>query len=61
MIGKPCARKSHARFDEGDLEIALIATTPALYSTQNPQNTYRRFFSCKELVEPIAGYNTIFR
>jgi len=21
MIGKPCARKSHARFDEGELEI----------------------------------------
>ena len=23
MIGKPCARKSHARFDEGELEIEL--------------------------------------
>jgi hypothetical protein len=33
MIGKPCARKSHARFDEGELEIELLATTPALYST----------------------------
>jgi hypothetical protein len=21
MIGKPCARKEHARFDEGELEI----------------------------------------
>jgi hypothetical protein len=33
MIGKPCARKSHARFDEGELEIELLATTPVLYST----------------------------
>ena len=36
MIGKPCARKSHARFDEGELEIELLATTPALYSTLRP-------------------------
>jgi hypothetical protein len=33
MIGNPCARKSHARFDEGELEIGLLVTTPALYST----------------------------
>ena len=33
MIGKPCAGKLHARFDEGEPEIENFATTPALYST----------------------------
>jgi len=33
MIGKPCAGKPPARFDEGELEIEPLATTPALYST----------------------------
>jgi hypothetical protein len=34
MIGKPCAGKPPARFDEGELEIEPWATTPALYSTE---------------------------
>ena len=31
MIGKPYSGKSTVRFDEGELEIELMATTPALY------------------------------
>ena len=34
MIGKPYSGKPNVRFDEGELEIELIATTPALYSTE---------------------------
>jgi len=33
MIGKPYSGKLNVRFDEGELEIELSATTPALYST----------------------------
>ncbi len=33
MIGKPYSGKPNVRFDEGELEIELSATTPALYST----------------------------
>ena len=32
MIGKPYSGKPNVRFDEGELEIELLATTPALYS-----------------------------
>jgi len=32
-IGKPHSGKANVRFDEGDPEIELFATTPALYST----------------------------
>jgi len=39
MIGKPYSGKPNVRFDEGELEIELSATTPALYSTEvNSQN-----------------------
>jgi len=36
MIGKPCARKAHARFDEGELEIGhkplrQLSTLPIFY------------------------------
>jgi hypothetical protein len=34
MIGKPYSGKPNVRFDEGELEIELAATTPALYSTE---------------------------
>jgi hypothetical protein len=36
MIGKSrlSGRKPNVRFDEGELEIELLATTPALYSTE---------------------------
>ena len=34
MIGKPYSGKLNVRFDEGELEIELLATTPALYSTE---------------------------
>jgi len=34
MIGKPYSGKLNVRFDEGELEIGLSATTPALYSTE---------------------------
>jgi len=33
MIGKPYSGKPNVRLDEGELEIELLATTPALYST----------------------------
>jgi len=33
IIGKPYSGKLNVRFDEGELEIELSATTPALYST----------------------------
>jgi hypothetical protein len=33
MIGKPYSGKPNVRFDEGELEIERVATTPALYST----------------------------
>ena len=33
MIGKPYSGKPNVRFDEGELEIEHIATTPTLYST----------------------------
>jgi len=33
MIGKPYSGKPNVRFDEGELEIEHVATTPALYST----------------------------
>jgi hypothetical protein len=33
IIGKPYAGKLHVRFDEGELEIEPLATTPVLYST----------------------------
>ena len=35
MIGKPYSGKPNVRFDEGELEIEHVATTPALYSTRN--------------------------
>jgi hypothetical protein len=34
MIGKPYLGKPNVRFDEGELEIEQVATTPALYSTE---------------------------
>ncbi len=39
MIGKPYSGKPNVRFDEGELEIEPLATTPALYSTAllNPE------------------------
>ena len=34
IIGKPYSGKLNVRFDEGELEIEPLATTPALYSTE---------------------------
>ncbi len=34
IIGKPYSGKPNVRFDEGELEIEHVATTPALYSTE---------------------------
>jgi len=33
IIGKPYSGKPNVRFDEAELEIEHVATTPALYST----------------------------
>jgi hypothetical protein len=40
MIGKPCARNSHARFDDGELEIGQkplrqLSTLPSFLRRQN--------------------------
>jgi hypothetical protein len=40
MIGKPYSGKPNVRFDEGELEIELLATTPALYSTESAPRSY---------------------
>ena len=34
IIGKPYSGKPNVRFDEGELKIELLATTPILYSTE---------------------------
>ena len=34
IVGKPYSGKPNVRFDEGELEIELLATTPAFYSTE---------------------------
>jgi hypothetical protein len=34
IVGKPYSGKPNVRFDEGELEIGLSATTPVLYSTK---------------------------
>jgi hypothetical protein len=50
MIGKPCARKGHARFDEGELEIEPFGHSPVLYSTeQREQAAIHDYLLCKEL------------
>jgi hypothetical protein len=38
MIGKPYSGKLNVRFDEGELEIELSATTPVPYSTLSRGN-----------------------
>ena len=43
IVGKPYSGKPNVRFDEGELEIELLATTPALYSTVI-RNKYPIFF-----------------
>jgi hypothetical protein len=49
MIGKPYSRKPAVRFDEGGLEIGILTTTPALYSTvsnnrsDEPKTLFKRF------------------
>ena len=43
MIGKPYSGKPNVRFDEGELEIERVATTPALYSTEGSVREHRNF------------------
>ncbi len=45
MIGKPYSGKPNVRFDEGELEIELLATTPALYSNELVES--RHWFGLK--------------
>ena len=40
IIGKPYSGKPTIRFDEGELEIEHVATTPALYSTDIRKKGY---------------------
>ena len=46
IIGKPYSGKPNVRFDEGELEIEHLATTPALYSTVT------RKIDCRPIVSP---------
>jgi len=46
ITGKPYSGKPNVRFDEGELEIELLATTPALYST----NHRRCFFMTRSSI-----------
>ena len=46
MIGKPYSGKPNVRFDEGELEIEPLATTPALYSTESDtRNNWAEVYS----------------
>jgi len=51
MIGKPYSGKPNVRFDEGELEIELLATTPALYSTES----YRK--GCLDTVRQLKYWS----
>jgi hypothetical protein len=51
MIGKPYSGKPNVRFDEGELEIELLATTPVPYSTVQRKLGARRQF--------LKGYQDI--
>ena len=55
MIGKPYSGKPNVRFDEGELEIELLATTPALYSTEDrrPQDGQGEHLR-PENIEPVS-------
>jgi hypothetical protein len=44
MIGKPYSGKPNVRFDEGELEIELLATTPVPYSTEHRSPAERKPF-----------------
>ena len=46
MIGKPYSGKPNVRFDEGELEIELSATTPALYSTERNNRGEAQYLPC---------------
>jgi len=47
IVGKPYSGKPNVRFDEGELEIELSATTPALYSTVSHNfDIFRRSETC---------------
>jgi len=65
MIGKPCAGKLHARFDEGELEIEHSATTPALYSTEVTVSLFTAsctvIFSILPILYNISNANLQFR
>jgi len=47
IVGKPYSGKPNVRFDEGELEIEHVATTPALYSTESRKKGY--FDTVREL------------
>ena len=59
MIGKPYSGKPNVRFDEGELEIELLATTPALYSTVLPNVNFEGG-NYSNLRKPIR-LNTVFQ
>jgi len=50
MIGKPYSGKLNVRFDEGELEIGRLVTTPALYSTP--------YFQTQQIQLPKIIYNS---
>jgi len=52
MIGKSYSGKPNVRFDEGELEIEPLATTPALYSTERCTSTAPSL-SGRRLISPM--------
>jgi len=52
IIGKPYSGKPNVRFDEGELEIELLATTPALYSTVSEISEYQEH--CAKIVLKVT-------
>jgi hypothetical protein len=44
IIGKLYSGKPNVQFDEGELEIEPLATTPALYSTKRNKFDFRKIF-----------------
>jgi len=52
IIGKPYSGKPNVRFDEGELEIEQLATTPALYSTEGIDGNSEKYGMCQTLTPP---------
>jgi len=69
IVGKPYSGKPNVRFDEGELEIEHVATTPALYSTESakffyypaPKNLKREIPFSTSLLSLLTGFTKACR